>query len=311
MKYLVTGAAGFIGAALAKTLIDNGHSIVTIDNLSCGKRDHIPTGVEFIEGDFSDQETIEKLGGRCFDGIFHIGGQSGGSTCWDNPIYDLNSNVTSTLRLLEYTKEYKCGPFIYASSMTVYGDEIQCPLREDDFTKPKGFYSVGKNASENYMRVYAEEYGLKCTALRFNNIYGPGQNMENMMQGVVSIYLSYAIRDRHIVSMGSKKRFRDFVYIDDAVDACIKAVNGKEERLYNVYNVSTNIRTTYEELIGKIISLLPFEVTVEYKGRTRGDQYGIYCSYEKIYNELKWKPRTNLDDGLKLMTAWALEYMNY
>ncbi len=265
MKYLVTGGAGFIGAALSQKLIDEENEVITIDNLSTGQRNHVPKGVAFIEGDFSKPEVIERLNNERFDAIFHIGGQSGGSTCWDDPLYDLNSNVTSTLLLLDYAVKNNCGPFIYASSMTVYGDETPCPMREDDITKPKGFYSVGKNASENYMRIYSEEYKHKCTALRFNNIYGPGQNMENMMQGVVSIYLAYAIRDHHILSMGSKDRYRDFVYIDDTVNACILAARGNEKSLFNTYNVSTNIRTTYEELINKIIDLLPFDVTVEYK----------------------------------------------
>ncbi len=307
MNYMVTGAAGFIGAALAKRLVDEGHNVVTIDNLSTGFEEHVPDGVEFIKGDVYDTNIIDGLKDRQFDAIFHVAGQSGGSTCWDDPIYDLNSNVTSTLLLLDYAVKTKVKSFVYASSMTVYGDEIPCPMRENDMPKPKGFYSVGKNASEQYMRVYSEEYGLKCTSLRLNNIYGPGQNMKNMMQGVVSIYLAYAIKDKHILSMGSKDRFRDFVYIDDTVRAFIMAANGKEESLFNIYNISTNTRTTYEELIAKMKALLPFDVSVEYKGRTRGDQFGIYCSYEKIFSSLGWKPEVDLDEGLKRMVDWALK----
>lgn len=304
--YLVTGAAGFIGAALAKRLVEDGNKVVTIDNLSTGIKENIPEGVEFIYGNTFDKEIINRLNDYKFDAIYHIAGQSGGVTCWDDPIYDLNSNVTATLLLLDYAVKSGCKTFIYASSMSVYGDENACPVKENDEIKPKTFYAVGKIASEHYMRIYSSEYGIKCTALRFNNTYGPGQNLENMRQGMVSIFLAYAIKDKHIHVMGDKNRYRDFVYIDDQVDACIMAANGKEKELFNVYTTATNRKTTCEKLITLMKERLPFDITVEYSGHTRGDQFGIFCSYEKIYNALGWEPKVSLENGLKRMIDWAL-----
>lgn len=306
MNYLVTGAAGFIGAALAKRLVSEGNNVVTVDNLSTGYVENIPDGVTFIKGDTYDTETINQLKEYKFDAIFHIAGQSGGVTCWDNPLYDMNSNITATLLLLEYAKDTGCKTFVYASSMSVYGDENPCPVREGDELKPKTFYAVGKIASEQYMRIYSQEYGIKCTALRFNNTYGPGQNMANLRQGMVSIYLAYALKDRHIPVMGAKNRFRDFVYIDDQVEACILAANGKERELFNVYTTATNRKTTCEQLVEMIRRNLPFDITVKYEGSTKGDQFGIYCSYEKIYNALGWEPKVKLEDGLKIMIDWAM-----
>lgn len=309
MKYLVTGAAGFIGAALAKRLINEGNEVVTVDNLSTGRIENIPEGVVFIEGNTYDEDVISRLYEYKFDAIFHIAGQSGGVTCWDDPLYDMNSNITATLLLLDYAVKTDCKTFIYASSMSVYGDENACPVREDDEIKPKTFYAVGKNASEHYMRIYSDQYGIKCTALRFNNTYGPGQNMKNLRQGMASIYLAYAIKDRHIPVLGSKDRFRDFVYIDDQVEACILASKGMENSLFNVYTTATNRKTTCEQLVEMIRKNLPFDITVKYEGSTKGDQFGIYCSYEKIYNALGWEPKTDLETGLKIMTKWALEEM--
>lgn len=306
MNYLVTGAAGFIGAALAQRLVNEGHVVVTIDNLSTGSIENIPNGVEFIKGDTFSPEVIDKLENRKFDAIYHIAGQSGGVTCWSDPIYDLNSNVASTLLLLDYAKENGIKKFIYASSMSVYGDENPCPVTEDADIKPKSFYAVGKNASEHYMRIYSEQYGIKCTALRLNNTYGPGQNMENLMQGMVSIFLAHALKNKHITVLGDKNRFRDFVYIDDTVNAFILAENGQEKDLYNVYTVATNRKTTCEQLIDLMKRYLPFEITVEYKGSTRGDQFGIYCSYDKIHDALGFTPQVALEDGLKTMIEWAM-----
>lgn len=304
-SYLVTGAAGFIGGALAERLVKEGNEVVTIDNLSTGVESRIPQGCFFIKGNTYDPDIIAKLNRYHFDAIFHIAGQSGGVTCWDDPVYDLNSNVTSTLLLLDYARKTGCKKFIYASSMSVYGDENPCPVRENDEIKPKTFYAVGKNASEHYMRIYSCEYGIKCTALRFNNTYGPGQNMENLRQGMVSIYLAYALKDKHIPVMGNPKRYRDFVYIDDQVEACILALNGKEECLYNVYTTATNRKTTCEQLVELIRKNLPYDISVEYNGSTQGDQFGIFCSYEKIYNALGWEPKVPLEDGLVRMIEWA------
>lgn len=307
MNYLVTGAAGFIGAALAKKLVDEGHHVVTIDNLSTGFEKNIPNGVEFIKGDTFSHEIIDCLNKYRFDAIFHLAGQSGGVISWENPVYDMNSNITATLMLLQYAYRTSCRVFVYASSMSVYGDENPCPVREDDLIKPKSFYAVGKMASENYMRVFSEEYGIKCTALRLNNVYGPGQNMENLKQGMVSIFLAQAIKNRHIDVFGDRKRYRDFVYIDDVVDAFVLAGEGKENELYNTYNVATSKKTTCEELISLMCSYLDFDVSVKYEGRTLGDQFGIYCSYEKINNVLGFTPKVSLENGLRRMIEWAIK----
>lgn len=304
-NYLVTGAAGFIGAEIARKLIERGDTVVTIDNLSSGYKEHVPAGVEFIQGDTYDKNVIAQLNNQYFDAIYHIAGQSGGVTCWEDPIYDLNSNTTSTLLLLDYAKKTGCNKFLYASTMSVYGDENPCPVREDDNIKPKSFYAVGKNASEHYMRIYSEEFGIKCTVLRLNNTYGPGQNMNNLLQGMVSIFLAQAIKDRHIVVMGDKNRYRDFVYIDDTVNAFLLAENACEKNLYNYYTVATNRKNTCERVVELIQEYLPYNVSVEYKGKTQGDQFGIFCSYEKIASSIGWAPKVSLEEGLKVMVDWA------
>lgn len=305
-NYLVTGAAGFIGAHLAHTLIEKGNTCTTIDNLSTGFESNIPTGCHFIKGNTFDENIYQALNNEKFDAIFHIAGQSGGMTSFDDPLYDMNSNITSTLLLLDYAKRTGCKRFIYASSMSVYGDENACPVTEEGSKlKPKTFYAVGKIASEQYMRIYTQ-FGIYSTALRFNNTYGPGQNMENLRQGMVSIFLAQAIKDHHIHVMGDKNRFRDFVHVSDNVHACILAAEYNGPELFNVFNVATNRKTTCEELVNMIRGNLPFDVTVEYKGNTPGDQYGIYCDYSKIYNTLGWTPLIRLEDGLKDMVLWAL-----
>lgn len=305
--YLVTGAAGFIGGAVSKKLISQGHKVVTIDNLSTGFREEIPSGVFLIEGNCQDITIINKLNDYTFDAILHIAGQSSGEISFDDPIYDLQTNTQSTLLLLKYALRTGCRKFLYASTMSVYGDQPDKPVSEDACKSPKSFYGVGKIASEHYMRIY-NQYGIDSVALRLFNVYGPGQNMENLRQGMVSIFLAQAIKSQHIHVKGSKDRFRDFIYIDDVVNAFLSFIEeSNTNNDFRFYNICTGIRTTIEELIELMKDQLPFEFSVEYSGSTSGDQFGITGDPSKIKNEISWVAKYSLKEGMKNFTEWALK----
>jgi len=282
--YLVTGAAGFIGAALAKQFIEQGSKVVTIDNLSTGFRESIPEGVIFIEGNCQDESIINQLNSYQFDAIFHIAGQSSGEISFEDPVYDLQTNAQSTLLLLKYALKTNCKKFIYASTMSVYGDQPDIPITEEASTLPKSFYAVGKLASEHYLDIYSK-YNIDIVALRLFNVYGPGQNMENLKQGMVSIFLAQALTNKKIIVKGNPQRFRDLVYIEDIINS-FTIFLGVNKPGYRYYNVSTGIRTTISDLLDKIIAYLPYEVSVEYSDSTPGDQFGIYGDATKIEKEL-------------------------
>ena len=301
--FLVTGAAGFIGSELAEKLLKERNKVITIDNLSTGFRESIPNGVEFLYGDCQDEKLIEKLKKRNIDAIFHIAGQSSGEISFENPIYDMETNTKSTLLLLKLALSIDCKKFIYASTMSVYGNQEDRLINEFDTTFPKSFYGVGKLASEHYLRLY-QEYGIDCTALRLFNVYGPGQNMQNMKQGMVSIFLSQALSSNKIQVKGSKDRFRDFVYIDDIVDSFILAQQSNDKE-FKIYNVSTGIKTSVESVINIIRENITKEVSVEYLEGTPGDQFGIYGDSSLIKSNLGWLPKTNFSQGVKNMVKWA------
>lgn len=301
--YLVTGAAGFIGAAVARRLLHEGHKVVTVDNMSTGIRENIPDGVQINEGDCQDPAIIFSLENIHFDAIIHIAGQSSGEVSFEDPVYDLQTNTQSTLLLLNLAFKTGCKKFIYASTMSIYGDQPDKAITEDASLLPKSFYAVGKLASEHYMRIY-QKYGIESTALRLFNVYGPGQNMGNLRQGMASIYLAQALKNKHILVKGDSERFRDFVYIDDIVDAFCVALK-KRQPSFNAYNVATGARTTVKDLINKITENLPFEVTVEYSESTPGDQFGIYGDITNITNELNWRPKVSLESGIKKFVDWA------
>ncbi len=300
--YLVTGAAGFIGSALARRLINEGHSVVTIDNLSNGLRENIPEGVIFIEGNCQDESIIDQLNSYQFDAIFHIAGQASAELSFEDPLYDFQTNAQSTLLLLQYALMTKCKKFIYSSTMSVYGDQPDIPITEEATTLPVSFYAVGKLASEHYLEIYSKN-NIDIISLRLFNVYGPGQNMENLKQGMVSIFLAQALTNKHILVKGSPERFRDFVYIDDIINSFIISLRVNQSG-YRCYNVSTNVKTTIKDLIDKIVAYIPYEISVEYSNSTPGDQFGTYGDATKIERDLGWKYRINLDDGLKKMIKW-------
>lgn len=308
--YLVTGAAGFIGSRIAAALLERGNQVVVIDNLSTGKRENIPISslgekkCIFLEGDVFNAELLKQLEGYSFEAIIHIAGQSSGEISFDNPVYDLQTNTQSTLMLLNLAKQTACKKFIYASSMSVYGDHADPLVSEKSETLPKSFYAVGKLASENYMRIFSGS-GIQCTALRFFNVYGIGQNMDNLRQGMASIFLAMALNQRHILVKGSPDRFRDFVYIDDVVEAVLKTLERTKGDSFEVYNVSTGVPQTVKQVIQSIQDALPYTVTVEYTHGTPGDQFGIYGDYKKIHQDLDWSPKTDFQMGMKKMIEWA------
>lgn len=306
-NYLVTGAAGFIGAAVARRLLGGGHRVIVIDNLSTGRRENVPPGAEFFEASCQDNAVYRAIPQIRYDAIYHLAGQSSGEISFDDPVYDLQTNTQSTLQLLQFATRTHTPKLIYASSMSVYGDQPNGPVPESAIAMPKSFYGVGKLASEHYLRLHSA-YGVCCTALRLFNVYGPGQNMENMRQGMVSIYLSQAIQSRHILVKGSADRFRDFVYIDDVIDVCLRA----EERAapgLAVYNIATGVQATVGTLTDTIRASLPFPVTIEFAGSTPGDQFGIVADCMRAARALDWRATVELSDGVRLMAEWALAKM--
>ena len=302
-NYLITGAAGFIGAAFAKKLISLGHCVVTIDNLTTGKESNIPDGVLFIKGDCGDPGSFSKIPNKKFDAIVHIAGQSSGEISFDDPVYDITTNTISTLLLLDFAMQHDCDRFIYAGTMSVYGAQPDRPVKEDAKCNPTSFYGIGKLASEHYMKIY-RAYGMKTTSLRLFNVYGPGQNLDNLRQGMVSIYLAQLQNQGFVEVKGSLERYRDFVYIEDVVESFLRCLTVKDSE-NKIINIGTGIKTTVEELITLLFELHGQPIDIRYLSATAGDLHGIYADIQKMQSILKITAPMNLSFGLKKMTEWV------
>lgn len=297
---LVSGVAGFIGAHVARRLHQEGRHVVGVDDLSGGRRDNVPAGIDFIEADLASATAVADLPRGCRT-ILHLAGQSSGEISFDDPVADLRKNTVSTLNLIRYAIDNGCERLVYASSMSVYGPAADAPVGEQQRCAPLSCYGVGKLAAEHYLRVYGERLPAVC--LRMFNVYGPGQNMANLRQGMVSIYLAQALTAGTIEVKGSLERYRDFIYIDDVVEAWWRAAT-YPAALGRSINVGTGVRTTVRALLESICTRVP-GASYYVRGSTPGDQTGIYADTGCLRELLGMHAFTPLAAGLGSFLEWA------
>ena len=293
MKVLITGVAGFIASKIANKLIEKGHNVVGIDDLSNGKKINIPKKCKFIKLDISKKKELDKLQIK-FDQIFHLAGQSSGEKSFENPEEDLCKNTLTTLNLIDFSIKTRVKKFLYASSQSVYGNVGNRAISEKNITQPLSCYGVSKLASENYLKVY-KDY-LNYIIFRINNVYGYGQDLKNLKQGMVSIYLAQALKNKKIVVKGSLNRFRDFVHIDDVVDIWIKAAMDK-----GLKNITLNLGTGKKTHVKKILNIINKEfgdIKIIKSNNTPGDQTGIYMNNNLLIKKLKKRYFININEGL-------------
>lgn len=297
MSVLVTGGSGFIGKALVQRLRREGSNVVIIDRRDIPDEFREDSGIKFIKGDIADRSIYSRIP-KGVDRVFHLASQASGQLSMENPYEDVSTNLVGTLIIALWAKEIGVKSFVFTSSIGVYQDGSS-PAYEDNQPNPRSFYGINKLSSEMYLKVLREE-GLPATILRLTNIYGPGQPLDNRKQGMVSIYAGYLVRGEPLHVKGSLERYRDFVYIDDALDALLIFANGP--KLHNVYNVCSGKKTTVRELIDQL--LVSFSISEEesklfVEGTTPRDLFGYYGSLKRLSDETGWIPKVSLSDGLQ------------
>jgi len=305
-NFLVTGGAGFIGFKLAKRLLQYGHEVVIVDNLITGSMDNVPEGAKFVYMDLANENHYYKLDWFHPDAIIHLAGQSSGETSHESPINDLDINTKATILLGNWALNQKCKRLIFASSVSVYGDGVTPgeAMSEKDPPQPKSFYGCSKLASEYYLHVFNQSYGLNTTSFRFFNVYGAGQNMKNMKQGMVSIYLSYILFHRSLLVKGPLERYRDFVYVSDVVDLLVNSI--EDQRTYDgIFNVGSGRKTYIRGLIDKMLSIVNKPgFPIEEAAGTPGDTFGSLADVSHIKERLNWEAKVSLEVGLEEMVEF-------
>ena len=301
---VVTGAAGFIGNAVASRLHKDGHKVVALDDFSSGRNLSVEPGLLVVNCDLRSREQVEDNLPSEVDAIVHCAAQSSGEVSFDDPWDDMTRHVNATLQLLEVAAERGVAHFVYTSSMAAYGNPLELPVKENSLLNPLSFYGAGKAATEHYVRLYSS-LGMSHSILRPFSVYGPGQDLDNLRQGMISIYLAQLMRSGHVVVKGSLDRFRDFVHIDDAVSAVV-AVLESEATQGQTMNLCSGKAVSVREIVGSLLACADagWDV-VEIVENTPGDQFGMFGNNVLLRNLADWEPKWEIQEGIADMWTKA------
>lgn len=304
MIVVITGGNGFLGSNLAKKFLSKGHKVYILDK-SQNKFSIKNSKATQVKCDLTNYKTLEKIKISKVDLVLHCAGQPSAALSFNDPEFDLKVNILGTLNILRWGKIKKMKKIIFASTFNVYEENNSNPkLSEKDKCEAKSLYAVSKLASENYIRCYAKHYNISWVILRMFNIFGPGQDPNNKSLGMINIFLNMAIKDNKVSVKGSLKRFRDFVFIDDAVEAWYKAsINKKSNN--SIYNIGTGKKTTILELLKIISNTINKKIYISELKGTPGDFKGCYSNISKIKKDLNFRAKIDLKRGLKTFYNWA------
>jgi len=313
VKVLVTGGAGFIGSHIAEKLIARGDRVVVLDDLSNGRREHVPEGCVFVEGDVRRKEDIIRAfeagdGGRV-DAVCHLAGQASTFRSFDEPSWDMEVNGLGTARMLEAAAQAGTPTFLFASSMTAYGRPPGLPVTEEMVCDPISYYGVTKLAAERAVVVTARDAPtpIRAAAFRMFNVYGERQSLTNPYQGVLGIFLGNVLRGEAIEIHGDGEQSRDFVYVGDVADAWLLALDNPPENPL-VVNIGTGTRISINDLWHRAVRACGEDPNTWPCRRTSGrpgDQRHMQADISRARSALGWNPGTSLDEGITRTADWA------
>ena len=306
MKILVTGGAGFIGAHLVKRLIDLKHDVLSVDSMqTIGGIPYIHPKSRFIKGNILESKTLKKIKNWKPEIIYHIAAQSGGESAYDDPKNDYLSNGYGTYLLCLLAQEIKIKKFIYTSSVAVYGSNMQKKIYENTKINPDSIYGVSKYVGEMFIRQILKKTKIQTLIFRVFNTYGPGEDLNFLKKGMVSIYSSYLWRNKPILVKGSLNRFRNYQYIDDIINILVLSLKNKSLKKNEIINLSTAKAVTVKNLL-KIIFKINNKKNHKIKETTGtpGDSFGYDASNKYLKSKFKNYKFIPLEKGLKLYFEW-------
>lgn len=298
MKILITGGAGFIGSNLAKRLVNDGHEVVVLDNLLRGNKLDKATfdQIKFIQGDVCDYETVKKASRGC-DLIFHFAAVLGVDVVADNPVETMDVEVIGTRNVVIAAEANNVKKIMYASTSGIYGHSaIENALTEEVLVDPRTSYAMAKRYNEIYLASHNEEKGMDVVSLRFFNVYG--ENQDNRM--VIPRFFEQAIAGRDITVFGTGKQTRDFTFIDDTVEACVRLMSVKG---CHIINIANEAEWCIEDVAVRIKDITKSNSKIVYldapKKRYDYEVERRVGSSEKLMQLTGFKPETTLDAGLE------------
>lgn len=310
-KFLVTGGAGFIGSNIAEYLLKQGYLVRVMDNFSTGKLKNIEefqsnNRFELLEGDIRDLETCKKA---C-DGVGYVLHQA----AWGSvprsirmPVLYEEINVKGHLNMMEAAREANVKKFIYASSSSVYGDHPALPKKEGAEGKVLSPYALTKRVNEEYADLYYRIYGLKTIGLRYFNVFGRRQDPDGVYAAVIPKFVKQLLNNQAPTINGDGETSRDFTYIDNVIEANLKACLAEDEAAGRVYNIAFGGRDTLNSLFQKLCQLLKKDIRPIYGPPREGDIRHSNADITGAKLLLGYDPKYSLNQGLELAVDWYKE----
>ena len=299
MNFLITGAAGFLGAALANGLAQAGHTVRGLDDLSAGDPARLLTTVHFTRGDVNDRPKLWTLlqGVNC---VYHLAARVSVAESVLYPREYNAVNVGGTVSVMEAMRDVGVRRVVLVSSGAVYGEQSKQPLSEDLIPEPASPYAVSKLAAEYYVRTIGQLWGIETVALRVFNAYGPGQALPAAHAPVVPQFLLEALSGASLVVHGDGTQTRDYVYVDDVVNAMVAAATARDVNR-RVINVGSGRETRVTDLIAEVQKAAACQVDAIYNRRESGGVSRMCADITLAARLLGFHPRVSLADGLRLM----------
>ncbi|MDP3733326.1 MAG: UDP-glucose 4-epimerase GalE, partial [Candidatus Daviesbacteria bacterium] len=295
MKILVTGGAGFIGSHVNKLLLDLGHQVTTIDDLSHGNQASIDKKAFFIKSSMLDQEKLEEiLPGH--DAVIHMASLIEVGESVKAPVEFVENNILGTVKLLQAMKNTGVKRIIFSSSACVYGVPKKLPITEDDpLGEQENPYGITKTTMEEFCKLYNKLFGFDVVILRYFNPYGPGE-LHNPETHAIPNFIKAILEKKPLPLFWKGEQIRDFIYIDDLAKAHVLPLNLKG---LHIYNVGTETGVKVIDVVKTIFDLVGYEVEIDHKGERKGDVAELVASSQKIKKELGWETKVDLEKGLK------------
>jgi UDP-glucose 4-epimerase len=310
-SFLVTGGAGFIGSHLVDLLMNNGHTVIVLDDLSSGKIDNLRNWTDdpkfrFIRGDVTNDLT-EQLNERTLRGspsigtIFHLAARVDVISSFESPLENADTNYLGTMRVLDFALKNDIKRVVFASSAAVYGENVRVPTSEEEETSPMSPYGLHKLASEKLMEIYRNQWGLSTLSLRFFNVYGPRQDPESQYSGVITRFIGRGLNKEPLIIFGSGEQTRDFIFVGDVVEGTMTAtISGVE----GILNLGTGLETSINHLSEMIGTISGNDAGVVHSSGRKGELIRSCADVSRMEAECQFKAETEMDEGLKMTAAW-------
>ena len=292
---LVTGGAGFIGSHIVDRLVNDGYRVAVVDNLSSGKLKNVNSSAVFYHQDITHPSLQDVFQRELPDIVFHLAAQISVNESSKDPLKDGETNVIGTLRLLESARRSGVEKIVYSSTGgALYGDPVSNPCSEDAPIVPLAPYGMSKFMAEKYVELYHRLHQVNYTILRYGNVYGPRQDPHGEA-GVVAIFSQLMCDGKQPNIYGTGDQERDFVYVDDIVNANMLAI---EDGDTTTYNIGSGTGTSINSLFSILKRITNYKWDAEHVQARPGEVFKISLSSAKALDELKWSPQVKLDEGL-------------